>query len=431
MKNTIPLVLLMILFGHQARAVVIDGKILDASSNPPNGVVPFIVEIRAPASGGGCLLYKESRSVDMTGTGGLFSFSLGSPGGARIDTGTQYALSEIFRNGPGVNLMNLAGCSSGSTYSPGQDDNRQLFVFFDPDGTGPTAFQMIGPVAISHVPLAHYAQDAGRGGGIPGSQVMSVSGGPVAPLTPANFSELLALVNGTSTNYYSSANPPPSVGDASYSTKGVVQFQTDAATSGIDISGGVARVNTGTGANQIVKLDGSGALPAVSGANLTNLNASNLNSGTVPAGRMPAFSGDVTTTAGSTVTTIANSAGSTAKLADGSVATAKIADGAVTTVKLANDAVTGAKIFDGTITSADMDFTGVNTATSSIVIRDNTGKFFNFACSTAGHVVTWTVAGFACQAPAGGHDYGAYRRCDGFGFRDCDGDDCKQRCDGD
>lgn len=56
-------------------------------------------------------------------------------------------------------------------------------------------------------------------------------------------------------------------------------------------------------------------LPAISGANLTNLNAANL-TGTIAAGRMPALTGDVTSSAGSVSTTIANNAVTLAKLAD-------------------------------------------------------------------------------------------------------------------
>lgn len=47
-------------------------------------------------------------------------------------------------------------------------------------------------------------------------------------------------------------------------------------------------VDVGTTANKIVQLNGSAALPAVSGANLTALNASNLASGTVPDGLLSA-----------------------------------------------------------------------------------------------------------------------------------------------
>ena len=47
----------------------------------------------------------------------------------------------------------------------------------------------------------------------------------------------------------------------------------------------VLTLNSGTGANQIVKLNGSAALPNVSGANLTSLNAANISSGTLAVAR--------------------------------------------------------------------------------------------------------------------------------------------------
>jgi hypothetical protein len=79
--------------------------------------------------------------------------------------------------------------------------------------------------------------------------------------------------------------PPGGVGDSSYAAKGIVQFLTDAATSGITVSSGVANVNSGTGANQIVKLDGTAKLPPVDGSALTTLNAGNISSGTLPVTR--------------------------------------------------------------------------------------------------------------------------------------------------
>lgn len=65
---------------------------------------------------------------------------------------------------------------------------------------------------------------------------------------------------------------------------------------------------------------------------------------------------------------------------------------------IANSAVTSAKVLDGTLIATDMNFTGVTTATSSIVIQDSTGKFDSFNCSTAGHIAMWTVSGWSCQA---------------------------------
>lgn len=59
--------------------------------------------------------------------------------------------------------------------------------------------------------------------------------------------------------------------DGSYSTKGILQGLTDAATSGLTISSGVISVNDGTTANKIVKLNSSAQIPAVDGSLLTNI----------------------------------------------------------------------------------------------------------------------------------------------------------------
>lgn len=63
----------------------------------------------------------------------------------------------------------------------------------------------------------------------------------------------------------------PSASDASYTVKGVVKGDTDAATSGLTIASGVISVNSGTTANKILKLDSSAKIPAVDGSQLTNL----------------------------------------------------------------------------------------------------------------------------------------------------------------
>lgn len=52
--------------------------------------------------------------------------------------------------------------------------------------------------------------------------------------------------------------------------------------------------NTFNGANQLVQLDGSGVLPALSGINLTNLNANNIASGTLAVARGGTGAGDAT-----------------------------------------------------------------------------------------------------------------------------------------
>ena len=59
-------------------------------------------------------------------------------------------------------------------------------------------------------------------------------------------------------------------------------------------------------ASQLLQLNSSDQYPALDGSLILSLNASALAGGTIPAARMPAFSGDITTPAGSTATTLKN-----------------------------------------------------------------------------------------------------------------------------
>lgn len=61
----------------------------------------------------------------------------------------------------------------------------------------------------------------------------------------------------------------------------------------------VLTLNVGTGASQIIRLDSSARLPAVDASNLTNISAAQITSGTLLTARLPAFTGDVSSTAGS------------------------------------------------------------------------------------------------------------------------------------
>lgn len=88
---------------------------------------------------------------------------------------------------------------------------------------------------------------------------------------------------------------PAASADSSYAAKGVVRFLTDAPTSGITIASGIANVNFGTGANQIVKLNGSSQLPAVDGSLVIGVN--------------PMISMVQTISSSSTTTTITHSLG--------------------------------------------------------------------------------------------------------------------------
>ncbi|WP_413293514.1 tail fiber domain-containing protein [Bdellovibrio sp. HCB185ZH] len=321
-----------------------------------------------------------------------------------------------------------------------------------------------------------------------------------------------------------------SPGDASYTAKGLVQPMTDAATSGILISSGVIKVNYGTAANQIVKLDASAKLPAVDGSQLTGILPTGASTGqvltsngstlswttpsTTDASKLPLAGGTMTgaiSMGGNNITNIGfitmnaggqfhlsnnsvdpslstadkgkvwfNSTSNQIKYWDGSATqTLGVAGAGLTSLNgqsgsaqtfgtpttagtslswnsasnnhvlnipmasttgvtagllskadydsfnakqaagnyissltgditatgpgsasatIANGVVTSAKIADGTIVGTDLNFTGMVTATSGIVIQDSTGKFSNFGCSTAGHVPTWTVTGWICSS---------------------------------
>lgn len=93
------------------------------------------------------------------------------------------------------------------------------------------------------------------------------SGGAFQRLPIGSASQVLQVSSGGIPEWISN----PSASDASYSTKGIVKFDTDAATSGITVASGVASVNTGTSANKIVKLNGSAQLPAIDGSLLTSI----------------------------------------------------------------------------------------------------------------------------------------------------------------
>ncbi len=134
--------------------------------------------------------------------------------------------------------------------------------------------------------------------------------------------------------------------------------------SGLDASkpavGTAGRIYIATDTAKIYRDTGS------SWAIIGTTNASDLSSGTLPTGRLPAFTGDVTSAAGSNSLTIANNAVTNAKIADNAITTIKIQDSAVTTNKINDAAVTEIKIADNAITTAKI----ADGAVSNVKIAD-------------------------------------------------------------
>jgi len=132
---------------------------------------------------------------------------------------------------------------------------------------------------------------------------------------------------------------------------------------GIVVEADAVSVDVGSAAGKIVQLDATGALPAVSGANLTTLNASNLASGTVSDARLSAdvsLLGSSIDSAEIADGTIVNAdISAIAAIADTKLATisaaGKVADSALSSnVSLLGSSIESAEITDGTITAADL-----------------------------------------------------------------------------
>lgn len=129
---------------YQAKIIKPDGYPLEASS------INFKFTILDPA--GTCSLYSETySSVNMAGTGGLISFSLGS--GIKTYPPSSTTFSEVFNN----QIASLS-CDVGGpvSYSPAGNDLRKIVMQFN-DGTG---WQTLPAMIINHVPYAMYARNA-------------------------------------------------------------------------------------------------------------------------------------------------------------------------------------------------------------------------------------------------------------------------------
>ncbi|WP_409479945.1 tail fiber domain-containing protein [Pseudobdellovibrio sp. HCB154] len=130
---------------YQAKIVKPDGYPLEAST------VNFKFTILDPA--GSCILYSETySSVNMTGTGGLISFALGS-GVKTYPASATTTFEQVFSN-----ITPSLTCDTGgpANYSPAASDARKIVMQFH-DGNG---WQTLPAMSINAVPYAMYANSA-------------------------------------------------------------------------------------------------------------------------------------------------------------------------------------------------------------------------------------------------------------------------------
>ncbi|WP_413292768.1 beta strand repeat-containing protein [Bdellovibrio sp. HCB185ZH] len=384
------------------------GRIVDSTGHPlTNNDVTFRFQITS--MDGLCVLYYEERQhINMQNSDGIFDIAIGD-GSVIYAVGGSNKLSDTFINGVTHN------CYGSGTWFASASSERLLKVSFH-DGTG---WQAIDPAnTIRSVPFAmssYSAQTladktlndlilkasltsctAGQAlswNGTTFSCVATSSGtltgvtagtGLTGGGTTGNVTLSLAASGVTAGTYGSATQVPVIAVDAT----GRITSVTATAVSGGG-SSGLTSLNGETGSSQTFATPGtSGTAPSWSStSNSHTLNIPLASSAGVTAGLLS--KADYDAFAG--------------KQASGSYVTALTGDVTATgpgsaAATIANSAVTTGKIASATILGSNLNFTGVNAATTNMVLKDSTGKFFDFACGTAGHVATWSVAGWSCQA---------------------------------
>lgn len=179
------------------------GRVLDTYKQPvESSNVVFRIRIYSPKPEK-CLLYEETRVIDMTNSQGVFVIPIGDGAGTRTTADPGLQMEKIFANNPNVTLdiVNTPklDCNSGPSFTPGLLSQRHLEVFFDDSsGIGEQALPLMD---VNFVPLAVNSYDAQNIGGTPANSVLRLTNGTATPLSPTNFTELINLIMGMSVQY--------------------------------------------------------------------------------------------------------------------------------------------------------------------------------------------------------------------------------------
>ena len=267
------------------------GRILKPDGTPLEGkTVQFRLQIRSPGAES-CLLYEELQTLNMVGSAGVFSISLNDGTGTRDDS-SGVTFDNVFSNRTSVSFAGSA-CVSGNQYNPNSADGRSFAVFFRDESM--QAFEPLPSQPVNYAPFAIQTKEiAGFG---PTNLLRFDDTATANNATPLNISQLtnlLALINGTSTQYASTTangiglpvlttNPlAPTAGSVWYnSTTNTVQYYNGTSSQALGAAGpaslssgqtGILPIaNGGTGSSS-GSITGSGALILAAGG--TNQNVS-------------------------------------------------------------------------------------------------------------------------------------------------------------
>lgn len=173
------------------------GRILDAQKNPvESNNVTFRIRIYSP-NPGKCLLYEEVRSLNMSASQGVFSIPVGDGQGTRGTMDPGLMIEKVFENSK--KTISGLSCNTGDSFTSTTLDQRHMAVSFDDHAGG--GEQILPLMDINFVPFAVSSYDSQNVGGAPANSLLRVSDGAATPITSAGFSELLKVINGTTTQY--------------------------------------------------------------------------------------------------------------------------------------------------------------------------------------------------------------------------------------
>ncbi|MCM2280955.1 MAG: hypothetical protein NDI61_03815 [Bdellovibrionaceae bacterium] len=224
-RFTLALFASLILFAQDVHAggtpgsLTYQGRILKPDGSPlESNNVQFTLQVRSPGSES-CLLYEETHIVNMAASDGVFSLVVGA--GTPTANSLAYTLSQVFDNSMPLTGLN---CATGNSYTPSTGASRKFRVSFD-DGTAVVA--ITPDHDVQSVPYALHASQLEGLGKASFIQVNTATSNLSQAnanqlFQPANFTELMNLLNGTSTQYAKSIDLPMSGAALDLSTGGVI-----------------------------------------------------------------------------------------------------------------------------------------------------------------------------------------------------------------
>lgn len=210
-----------------AQTFTVQGRLLNSNGSAiTSSSVQFRIQVKSPGAED-CLLYQETQTLDLSQTQGAFALTVGqgTRAASTIDGGN--ALNLVFSNSSAISLTSATlPCGSGATsYTPAVSDTRKLNLSFD-EGTG---WDTIPTITLSWVPQAMHAQNADSLGGVNSTQFLKVASGTTpSALSGAAYTELLALLAGTSTQYVTPGSSLSTAGNISQTGTGTISTGTGA-----------------------------------------------------------------------------------------------------------------------------------------------------------------------------------------------------------